>query len=212
MKERFIERSWFNNKLASKSATIGGLFGNPQNKQQQANTTAQTQVAGELTKNASFAADQAKQTLPKAEANLNQSSDFWNAILKGSGSSFDKFAAPTKASIDESFDAARKTISEFGPRGGGVNSGEADLENKRATSLSSLVFGAQEDAANQITNIGSIFGSLGTNELNSSVGGNQAASSTYGNINSQISADRAAQAQRQSQLGSALGNLLLMLG
>lgn len=190
---------------------MGSIFGSSQSKEQKANTSVQTQIAQQQEGNAQFAAGQAEQTLPQATSNLNTSGDFWKAILQGSGADFDKYTASTKNSINESFDAARKTITEFGPRGGGSNSGESEAETKRATSLSSLVFGAQGDAANSLASIGSAFGSIGTAELNAATGAGSSASGTLGGINSQISADNAAQAQKQQQAGAAMAQLLLLL-
>lgn len=190
---------------------MGSIFGSGQNSTQKEATAAETSIAKQQATNAGFAADQAKQELPKADSALGTASDFWSAILKGSGASFDKYVAPTRESINESFNAARNTISEFGPRGGGVNSAEADLSNKQATSLSSLVFGAQDAAANNLTNIGSIFGSLGTNELGISAGSNAGAASTLGNINAQQAAAQAAQAQKQKDAGEAAAKLILLM-
>lgn len=190
---------------------MGNVFGGGQSKAQETNTNSQTLIAQQQAGNAGFAADQAKATLPKADAALGGASDFWNAILKGSGSKFDQFVAPTKEAINESFDAARKTISEFGPRGGGVNSAEADLSNKQASSLSSLVFGAQGEAANSLTNLGSIYGQLGNSELGISTGAGSAASGTLGSVNAQLQASQDAAAQKQKEAGAAAAQLLLLL-
>jgi hypothetical protein len=122
-------------------------------------------------------------------------------LVGGSGSSALAATAPQRSRVIDQFDAARKTLANFTPRGGGQVSGTENLESNEASTLANTTSAARTSAVGELGQLGAGLTSTG---LNANLQGSQAALNAFGGLNTQ-------QQQSNQQLGSAIGSVLPMM-
>lgn len=143
---------------------------------------------------------EAKQTSEMGTSVLGPAVDYLKSLAGGDRQQMLAATMPQRRRVMDQYDAAKKSIAEFAPRGGGQASAMINLEANKASDLSMLGAGAQRDAVTESAQ-------LGTALKQTSLGaqGQQGA-----NLNSQISAILQ-QAQTKGMSAAGLGEALGML-
>lgn len=172
--------------IGAAGSIVGGVAASRKSKEEKNALNTQSEVA-------KFGLDTQKRDIPKAEANLDLVQKFWQGIL-GGGTEAQAAIAPEKNQILSQFDTGKRAIAEKGARGGGTTAASGEAEFGAAGQLMNLLFGARTEAGNQLKDVASILGSLGTQ------GGAQASSSASNILG--YSANRRSQ---DLQLGKDIG-------
>ena len=93
------------------------------------------------------------------ESDISQSSAFMSAILSGDPTKTAQALAPQISGIQQRAGQEKKTIAEFGNRGGGTNAKAAGIDTAASGAVTNLVGGATADAAKGLASLGtSLFG------------------------------------------------------
>lgn len=87
--------------------------------------------------------------------------DYFQSLVGGDENALLAATRPERSRVIDQYDTARKTISEFGPRGGGTNSAVADSFFGQADELSNITALARRDAVGQSAQIGTALQGLG---------------------------------------------------
>ncbi len=113
---------------------------------------------------------------------------------------------PQRARVIDQYDAARKSIAEFSPRGGGTASTLANSQFKEAGDLANLTSQARTDAVNKLGDIGQQLTSLGVNTTGMSA---EMQARIAAILSDQAKQKREQQGQFGKTIGSLLGAILL---
>ena len=137
----------------------------------------------------------AQQQLGLGNKQLGGASNYWNALLSGSGNAAQQATGPYASMIGQAAQGSRNAIQALTPRGGEQNLALAQNYNQAGNDIARLYTGMQPLAAQNLQNIGGQYlGSAGGFNPGSSPG---AAAGIYGQ-----------QMQSAGEAGGGFGNLL----
>lgn len=184
------------------AGTIGGaLLGN---KKSSSENTA-LQGLSDLTKTEAQGAQYGLQQMPGllrgATGDISSVQNFLAPLVAGNRQSALEAAAPEVNSILSQYDTAKKSLSEFAPRGGGTNSKMADLPFQQSGAITNLLAQERGTAAQNLAGLGVSEGALATSLLPRDSGaGSSLLNYALGN--------RAQQGQMWGSIGTSVGTLL----
>lgn len=101
----------------------------------------------------------------RSEEALDPSLSFFKALLYGDPEAVNQAIGPARSRVISQYDAARRQVAEFAPRGGGRNEMFAELPFREAGEIGRLTQEARTGAAKELTSIGSLYGQLGLEGL-----------------------------------------------
>ena len=100
------------------------------------------------------------------QTNVGKSTDYWSKLLSGDKKELASAIEPERSTIGKAFDAGRKSISEFGGRGGGTSAAVAESKFQEAGEIGKLVSGKKEAAAGELAKTGLAQSEIGMQEAN----------------------------------------------
>lgn len=86
---------------------------------------------------------------------------YFQALVGGDPNALMAATQPERARVIDQYDTARKSIGEFGGRGGGANRAMADSQFSQANTLSNITAFARRDAAGQLGSVSTTLQGLG---------------------------------------------------
>ena len=148
--------------LIGAAGSIGGALLNrnqagKQSSQQQAMLNQELSAGG-------FGLTQAGKLGRMGTGALGQTQNYLNSLL-GGGQPAMEAAAPEVNTILSQYDTAKKSLSEFAPRGGGTNARMADLPFQESGAITNLLAGERGQAAQSLASLGLGEGSLASSLL-----------------------------------------------
>lgn len=155
-----------------------------------------------------FGLSQAETTLPQATSVLQQPLKFFQALLTGDRQAIMSAIQPSVDTLTSQYETGKRANQEFAPRGGGATAANQQTPFAEAKDISSLVFGAEQQGAQGVADIGSMLANLGTSELGAGMSGASAGASLAEN---QRQFNTQTQQQQQQAVGGAIGSLLGLL-
>jgi len=120
--------------------------------------------------------------LSGAQSAFKPAQDYWSSILSGGPAAFQAIS-PTVQASNAAYNQAKNSISNFAPMGGGRASTLSQLPLQQAGQISNLFSQLQPQAAQQLANLGTAQGSLGTTLSNANTGLASNLVSSLGNQN-----------------------------
>jgi len=117
----------------------------------------------------------------QGESAISTSNDFWKAILSGDPSSISRVLGPQLSAINKQGQQQKKTLSEFGNRGGGTNAEAQTIGDRTREAGDSLVSSLTGTAAGAL-------GASGESLLAAGLSGHEAAFSAANVIQQQKAA------------------------
>lgn len=102
------------------------------------------------------------------QKDVMSSENFWSAILSGDMGQIAKVLSPQISTINKQTQERKKTMSEFGNRGGGTNAASQALDDSSIAGIRSMISNLTGEAASNL-------GSMGMNLLNTGISGGTAA-------------------------------------
>lgn len=139
--------------------------------------------------------------LRSATGDLGAVSKFLTPLVAGNRTAAMQAAAPQVNSILSQYDTAKKSISEFSPRGGGTNSQLANMPFQESGAITNLLAGERTNASQSLANLGGTEGALASSLLPRDSGaGSSLLNYALGN--------KAQQGQMWGSIGTSLGTLL----
>jgi hypothetical protein len=109
----------------------------------------------------------------QGEGDILQAQNFWSSILSGDMSKISSVLGPQISAINKQGQQQKKTMFEFGNRGGGTNSAAQSIDDNSLSSIRSMIASLTGGAADKI-------GSLGTSLFNT---GTSADATAFGEAN-----------------------------
>ncbi len=97
----------------------------------------------------------------KGVSTLQQPLDYWSAILSGDKTAMGKAIGPTATAVGQQYDTANRAASTLLPRGGYRSTIQAELPTQKSGVISQALLGLQPQAAQQVSGIAGLLGSLG---------------------------------------------------
>ncbi len=143
------------------------------------------QIQG-IEKNAQDQLDQGKSIANKGQEALTPVLKYFQALMSGNPADVLAATAPQRGRIIDQYDAARKSTSQFTPRGGGQASTQQEIRAKEAGQLSDVTSQARSDAA---TSLGSLGESLTREGISAEESANQQMAQVLGPLFQQQGAD-----------------------
>lgn len=140
----------------------------------------------------------------RAEEAWEPALGFFKALLYGDQEAMNQAIGPARSRIISQYDAARKQVAEFAPRGGGRSELLAELPFREAGEIGRLTQEARAGAAKDLTGLGALYGQLGTEELRLAEG------ATADSLRAAL-LKRQQEIAKKTDLGKGLGSLLAML-
>jgi hypothetical protein len=123
----------------------------------------QKQQYGELTNLEKFG-------ISTGEKDISKASDFWSSILSGDPTQISKVLGPAISTVNKQGQEQKKTLAEFGNRGGGTNAAAQNIDDKSLAAIRSMI--------SNLTGAGAgALGSLGGGLLSTGLGAGEAATS-----------------------------------
>lgn len=180
--------------IAGGGSLLGGLLGGRQSSQEKA-------LEAQEASNAATGGKFGSEFLTSAQGNLNSAQNFWQSILNGNQGSTATALAPTINNINSQSAAAEKSALEFTPRGGGQSEIAASIPYQRANAVTGAITNLAAQAPNELAQIGTAEGSLGTSALSGSTASSASALNFLQGQSQQA-------IQTGTQVGQGLGNLL----
>ncbi len=104
----------------------------------------------------------------EGEGDIKLADNFWKSILSGDPNKISQVLGPQTSSINKQAQQEKKTLSEFGNRGGGTNAAAQGINDSVRTSYQSLLSGLTSGAAGAL-------GSSGSSLLSQGIGANEGA-------------------------------------
>lgn len=137
--------------------------------------------------------------------------DYFSTLLGGDRNALSELLGPEIGTIHSGYDAVKKTISEFSPRGGGRTSQLSQLPEREAGDITNLFLKARPMAAQGLQGVA---GLLGNQALGEQTGANSSLSSSLSallGLRQQDLEKFLSNRQFGSGIGSSLGALLSQL-
>jgi hypothetical protein len=117
----------------------------------------------------------------EGEGDINASDSFYKAILSGDPSKISRVLGPAISATNKQGQEQKKTLAEFGNRGGGTNAGAQQIDTNTRTSIDSLI-------AQLTGNAASALGASGSSLLSAGVSAHEGAFNEANTIHQQQSA------------------------
>lgn len=111
-------------------------------------------IVSQIGQNASSVGSQASDLTGSGMSALAPVLKYFKALAGGDASAVAQATAPQRRRVIDQYDTARKTISQFGPRGGGSNAALAGSQFGQANELSDITANATNNAANELGTLG----------------------------------------------------------
>jgi hypothetical protein len=143
----------------------------------------------------------ATQTAGQSNELLNPAIDYLKAVLGGDRQAMLQATMPERRRVIDQYDAAKKAIAEFAPRGGGTAGALANLNASQAGDLAQVGSQARGNAVNQA-------GILGANLKGASIGAEGAASADISKILDTYLQQGQQQGQSAADIGMGLAGLI----
>jgi len=140
----------------------------------------------------------------RAEEAWEPALGFLKALLYGDQEAVSQAIGPARSRIISQYDAARKQIAEFAPRGGGRSELLAELPFRQAGEIGRLTQEARTEAAKELTDLGSLYAQLSGQQLG-------LAESATGRALMAALAKREQERTRKTEMGKSLGTLLAIM-
>lgn len=102
-----------------------------------------------------------KKALKHGRQDLEQVGEFFKTLLTGDKQAVTQTLSPEIEATRSQYDAAKRNLAEFAPRGGGQVSAIGNLQAGEASQIGNLYTGARQRGAEGLAGIGSALGSLG---------------------------------------------------
>lgn len=125
---------------------------------------------------------------------------YFRQLAGGDPSALMAATAPDRTRVVDQYDTARRSISNFSPRGGGTNASLATSRFNEGTDLATLTSNMRTNAANKL-------GDVGTSLEGLSLSADQLASMDLNSVIQAILAQKAQKAQAMGGFGQALGSI-----
>jgi hypothetical protein len=166
---------------------------------------------------ADYQLQQGQNLLPKALDTLRQPEDYFRTLLSGNRNAVMGLLGPQINTITDRGAQQQNAISQLLPRGGRLNDRMGAQSTADTAQINDALLGARPAAANSLTNIGQLYGQLGSGLLSGS--GNSLATSLQ-SLLGQRGQDVTAYLQKYQQqqendrsLGQGIGSMLgILLG
>lgn len=126
-------------------------------------------------------------------------------LVEGDPEALAAATQPERARVIDQYDTARRTISEFGPRGGGTNTLLGQSQFDQASELSNIIALARRNALDTSANLGTTLSGLGLTA-------DQLASADLNTIIQAILAQKGLKTQERGQSAALAGGLAEGLG
>lgn len=144
---------------------------------------------------------QAPELLNAGRGNMDAVARFLAPLVSGNRQSSLEAAAPEVNSILSQYDTAKKSLSEFAPRGGGTNSKMADLPFQESGAITNLISGERGTAASNLAGLGVSEGGLASSLLPRDTGAGASL------LNYALS-NKAQQGEMWGNIGTSIGTIL----
>lgn len=148
---------------------------------------------------------QGKRSLKSGIKDLSNVGHFFSALLGGDRQQTTAALAPEIRATMNQYDAAKRNLAEYGPRGGGQVAGLSSLAEKEAGDVSSLYSTARSRGAAGLGQVGQALGSLG-------LGGLGVASSSLSDVLRTLISQQGLEQNVTARKGEALGGLGALVG
>lgn len=139
---------------------MGALFGGKSSSEKQLGGQFQD-VLPKLEGVGDTAAFQGKKNLKQGGRDLNLVGDFFKQLLTGDRTTVGQVLAPEIQAVMSQYDATKRNLGEYGPRGGGQVAALGSLAQQEAGQVGSLYSGARQRGAQGLEGIGQSLGQLG---------------------------------------------------
>jgi hypothetical protein len=150
---------------------MGFLFGHhkkdPNTNLTSANLNA---LAGQQAAYGKAAGDKGSATADKGQAAIDKVLNHFLTILSGDRDAATAELAPEVGAISDKYDAAKRLVSEFSPRGGGRTEALGDAEARKASDITNLISDERTKAADAVTGLGEFETGTGIQELATGAG------------------------------------------
>lgn len=158
----------------------------------------------------------AKDELNKANTILDIPLDFYKRLQSGSMTLDEVMQYFTNPEMNKNQDENQMILENFGVRGGRRAADISNEQVNRESNINSAYMNLKSQAPQALTNLGQIFGNMGTNLLNPALAGNATGLESMFNIENFRQADKARKAEIISSIlgsiGSAAGFLACVTG
>jgi hypothetical protein len=101
----------------------------------------------------------------KGQVDVGKSTDYWSKLLGGDKKEISSAIEPERSTMGKAFEAGRKSIAEFGPRGGGTSAAVAESRFQEAGELGKMVSAKREGAAEKLAEAGMAESKLGVDQM-----------------------------------------------
>ncbi len=156
-----------------------------------------TGTISNLNKSYDTSADLAKSLQGQSQEMLTPASQYIKALISGDRQALLQATQPERRKVIDQYSAAKKSIGEFAPRGGGQSTAMANLASNQAADLSGITAGARAGAVGEGLKTGLAESQQG---IYSQQVGNQALSGVLQGLKQEQ--------QQKSDTGSAWGKIL----
>jgi hypothetical protein len=102
-----------------------------------------------------------KKALKHGKRDLDEVGSFFETLLSGNRTAVTQTLAPEIQAVKDQYDATKRSIGEYGPRGGGQVAAIGSLEEKEAGQIGGLYSGARQRGAAGLGEVGQALGGLG---------------------------------------------------
>jgi hypothetical protein len=99
------------------------------------------------------------------QRDLGKSTDYWSKLIGGDKKELASAIEPERSTMGKAFEAGRKSIAEFGPRGGGTSAAIAESKFQEAGELGKMVSAKKTDAAGKMAEVGMSESKLGADQV-----------------------------------------------
>jgi hypothetical protein len=97
--------------------------------------------------------------------------NFWKTILSGNPTAIMQLMGPSITASNANYDAATNQVNTQMARGGGQVSADANIATQKAGAINNLIQSAQPQAAEQLTNLASLFSQTAIGETGEAISG-----------------------------------------
>lgn len=106
-----------------------------------------------------------KKDVKQGTKDFSAAQDYWSTLLGGDRTAIAQAKGPEITRVSDQYDAARKSLSEFAPRGGGRIAGLSGLAGQQAGQIGNIFLNARPEAAAAIERLGVERSGIGGNLL-----------------------------------------------
>lgn len=183
---------------------MGQLFGAKSGAEKQLSSDVKSGI-GDLQDVAGTGEFQGRKALKAGRRDLMDVGGFFRKLLSGDRTETTQALSPEIQAVKDQYDSTKRSISEYGPRGGGQVAAIGQASEKEAGRIGGLFSTARSRGAAGLGQVGQVLGQLG-------LGGLNLASSSLGDILHTLVAEQGVEAGVSERKSAALGGLGSLIG